>query len=64
MKRIILLISSLAVGFVFSCLLVRIASLERENARQREQIAVMRETVTWAREAFGIMEGKLNQEGC
>ena len=50
--RSILLLSGLIIGLAFSVLLVRLTSLERENARQREQIAVMRETAAQAREAF------------
>ena len=55
-NRSILLLSGLLTGLAFSVLLVRLTSLERENARQREQIAVMRETATQAREAFDRMQ--------
>ena len=53
MKKVsILLLAVLLIGGSFSVLLVRLARVERENARQREQIAVMRESVGQAREAF------------
>lgn len=55
-NRSILLLSGLLIGLAFSVLLVRLTSLERENARQREQIAVMRKTATQARKAFYYME--------
>jgi len=45
-------VAGLLIAVLFSCLLVRIALLERENARLRVQIAVMRETTTHAREAM------------
>ena len=54
--RSILLLSGLIIGLAFSVLLARLTSLERENARQREQVAVMRETTTQAREAFDRMQ--------
>lgn len=56
MKRTtILTLSGLIITLAFSILLMRLASLERENPRQREQIAVIRETATQAREAFDRM---------
>ena len=55
-NRLIFLLSGLVISFAFSCLLVRIASVERENARQREQVARMRESAGFAREAFDRMQ--------
>jgi len=43
--RSILLFAGLAAAFVFSCLLVRIVSLERQVAKDRKQIAVQRSIV-------------------
>jgi len=45
MKRVTLLISGLFIAFAFSVLLVRIASLERENAQQRKQNIEMRDLI-------------------
>jgi len=81
-NRSILLFSGLLIACLVSCLLVRIASLERQvakdrkqaavqqsivedlarqNSKQREQIAMIRETATQARSSFkriSIMCGK------
>jgi len=47
-NRSILLLAGLAVALLFSCLLVRIALLERQVAKDREQIAVLRESAAQA----------------
>ena len=44
-NRWIMLMTGLLIALMFSCLLVRIASLERTVTKQQEQISVMREAL-------------------
>ena len=60
--RSIILLSGLIIGLAFSVLLVRVASLERENARQCEQIAVMREQHQWFADGVTSREITRQQE--
>src|ERR1041385_943805 len=48
----VFIVSGLLIALLFSCLLVRMASLERTIAKQKEQITMMGEATTQAREAF------------
>jgi len=58
-------VAGLWIAFMFSCLLVRIASLERlaslrQVAKQQKQIASMRESAVRARKGFDRMHKEVS----